>query len=123
MNSSLLHTENNFFHAEDSRLHPEDNVLLVGDSTVGEMLYLCTRKPMLSVMDVNVIITSALATVILLLVIGMALAIAYYRWRTTELLSGFREFILRNRRLEDEVERLTRELEQLKKNESCKTRQ
>ncbi len=104
-------------------LHPEDNVLPVENIRVGEMLYLCTRKPMLSVMDVNVIITSALATVILLLVIGMALAIAYYHWRTTELLSGFREFILRNRRLEDEVERLTRELEQLKKNESCKTRQ
>lgn len=123
MNDSVLHVENNFLHAEDSRLHPEDNVLLVGDNIVGEMAYLCTRKPMLSVMDVNVIITSALATVILLLILGMALAIAYYHWRTTELLSGFREFILRNRRLEDEVERLTRELEQLKKNESCKTKQ
>lgn len=123
MNSSLLHTENNFLHAEDRWLHPEDNVLPVENIRVGEMLYLCTRKPMLSVMDVNVIITTALATVILLLIIGMALAIAYYHWRTTELLSGFRDFILRNRRLEDEVERLTRELEQLKKNESCKTKQ
>lgn len=123
MNSSLLHTENNFLHVEDRWLHPEDNVLPVENIRVGEMLYLCTRKPMLSVMDVNVIITTALATVILLLIIGMALAIAYYHWRTTELLSGFREFILRNRRLEDEVERLTRELEQLKKNESCKTKQ
>ena len=65
-------------------------------------------------MDVTAILTTALATVVLLLIVGLALGLAYYRWRTYELLSGFKEFILRNRRLEEEVERLSREVELLK---------
>lgn len=99
---------------EDILLRPEDKVLHVEDKPFSKMSYLCTRKPKHTDMDVTTIITTALATVVLLLIVGLALGLAYYRWRTSELLSGFREFLLRNRRLEDEVERLSRELEMLK---------
>jgi len=61
-------------------------------------------------MNATTIITVALATVVLLIIIGLAVGLAYYRWRTTELLAGFSEFIRQNRKLEDEVNELSREL-------------
>lgn len=61
-------------------------------------------------MNATTIITVALATVVLLIIIGLAVGLVYYRWRTTELLAGFSEFIRQNRKLEDEVNELSREL-------------
>lgn len=60
-------------------------------------------------MNATTIITVALATVVLLIIIGLAVGLVYYRWRTTELLTGFSEFIRQNRKLEDEVNELSRE--------------
>ena len=65
-------------------------------------------------MDITMIISTALATVILLVIVGLAVGLFYYRWRTTELMSGFREFIRRNRQLEDEVHQLRQELKRQK---------
>ena len=60
-------------------------------------------------MNVEIIITTVLATVILLIIIGLSVGLLYYRWRTTELMSGMVEFARQNQKLEEEVTRLIRE--------------
>ena len=39
-------------------------------------------------MTLSFIIAVALSTVLMLIIIGLVVALAYYRWRTTELMSG-----------------------------------
>jgi hypothetical protein len=55
-------------------------------------------------MDVTFIIAVALATVIMLIIIGLIIALAYYKWRTTELLSGIALFVHKNRELEAKID-------------------
>ena len=65
-------------------------------------------------MDVSTIISVALATVILLIIIGLVVTLAYYRWRTTELMEGLGEFIRQNRKQQKEIDKLEREIDNLK---------
>jgi cell division protein FtsL len=66
-------------------------------------------------MNGYVIIATALATVILLIIIVLSVGLLYYRWRTTELLSGMVAFVRQNQKLEDELNRLTQELKEARK--------
>ncbi|MBQ7156857.1 MAG: hypothetical protein IJR86_03545 [Bacteroidaceae bacterium] len=66
-------------------------------------------------MDVTFIIAVALATVIMLIIIGLIIALAYYKWRTTELLSGIALFVNKNRELEAKIDELLSEIRRLKK--------
>jgi len=66
-------------------------------------------------MDISTIISVALATVILLIIIGLVVALVYYRWRSTELMEGLGEFIRQNRKQQKELDELEREIENLKK--------
>lgn len=57
-------------------------------------------------MVVSFIIAVALATVLMLIIIGLFVALIYYRWRTTELMSGISAFIRRNWKMEQHIRRL-----------------
>ena len=77
-------------------------------------------------METTSILAVALATVVLLLLIGLVAGLIYYRWRTTELMSGISEFIRRNLTLETKVHELEQQLSQLtsdtgfpNKNDNC----
>ena len=61
-------------------------------------------------LDTTTIIAVALSTVVLLIIIGLALALVYYHWRNSELMSGLSDFIRQNRKLEDKVDSLLCEL-------------
>lgn len=63
--------------------------------------------------DITLILTSALAAVILIVLIGLVALLIYYRWRNAELLTGLAKFIRENNRQQREVERLQREIERL----------
>lgn len=65
-------------------------------------------------MDASTIISVALAIVILLIIIGLVVTLAYYRWRTTELMEGLGEFIRQNRKQQKEIDELEREIDNLK---------
>ena len=65
-------------------------------------------------MDPTTIIAVALATVILLVIVGLVFGLVYYRWRTTELMSGLGEFIRQNHKQQRELDELEREIENLK---------
>lgn len=64
--------------------------------------------------DVTLILTSALTAVILLVIIALVAILIYYRWRNAELLTGLAKFIRESHRHEREVERLRHEIEQIK---------
>ena len=63
--------------------------------------------------DITLILTSALTTVILIVLIGLVALLIYYRWRNAELLTGLAKFIRENNRQQREVERLQREIARL----------
>ena len=66
-------------------------------------------------MNYELIITSALTAVILLVIIALVAILIYYRWRNAELLNGLAKFIRESNRHEREVERLQREIERIQK--------
>ena len=68
-------------------------------------------------MDLTTIIAVALSTVILIIIIGLAAAFIYYRWRTTELMAGLAQFIRKTEKQRDELERLETEIQKLKEQE------
>lgn len=61
-------------------------------------------------MKVSFLIAVALATVLMLIFIGLVVALAYYRWRTSELMSGISAFIRRNWRMEQRIGQLEKEM-------------
>lgn len=63
--------------------------------------------------DITLILTSALTTVILIVLIGLVALLIYYRCRNAELLTGLAKFIRENNRQQREVERLQREIARL----------
>ena len=63
--------------------------------------------------DITLILTSALAAVILIVIVGLVALLIYYRWRNAELLTGLAKFIRENNRQQREVERLQREIARL----------
>ena len=46
----------------------------------------------------------------MLIIIALVVALAYYRWRTTELMSGITEFIDRNWKMEQRIGQLEKEI-------------
>ena len=60
-------------------------------------------------MTLSFIIAVALSTVLMLIIIGLVVALAYYRWRTTELMSGITEFIYKNWKMEQRIGQLEKE--------------
>ncbi len=60
-------------------------------------------------MTLSFIIAVALSTVLMLIIIGLVVALAYYRWRTTELMSGITEFIYKNWKMEQRMGQLEKE--------------
>lgn len=54
-------------------------------------------------MEAAFIIAVALATVLTLLIVGLVVAVLYYRWRTSELMEGISEFIRKNWKLEKQI--------------------
>ena len=65
-------------------------------------------------MDATTIIAVALATVILLVIIGLVFGLLYYRWRTTELMSDLGEFIRQNHKQQKKLDEMEREIDNLK---------
>ena len=46
----------------------------------------------------------------MLIFIGLAVAVAYYRWRTTELMTGISAFIRKNWEIEQQIEQLEKKI-------------
>jgi uncharacterized membrane protein len=61
-------------------------------------------------LNLSFVIAVALATVLLLIFIALGIGVIYYRWRTTELMSGISYFICENRKLEKQIDKLNEEL-------------
>lgn len=61
-------------------------------------------------MEAAFIIAVALATVLTLLIVGLVVAVLYYRWRTSELMEGISAFIRKNWKLEKQIGELETEL-------------
>ena len=55
------------------------------------------------------IIAVALATVVALIIIGLIVALMYYRWRTTELMAGISDYIRKNWKMEQQINELLKE--------------
>jgi len=55
---------------------------------------------------VSFILAVALSTVVTLVIAALIAAIAFYRWRNTELMKGITDFISRNWKLEQEIKQL-----------------
>ena len=69
---------------------------------------------MKSNIDITLILTSALTAVILIVIVALVALLIYYRWRNAELLTGLAKFIRESQRRKREVERLQREISQMK---------
>ena len=95
----------------------EDILVRHEDIHIIVLYYLCSRKnnEIAIYMEVSFIIAVALATVLMLIIIGLIVALAYYRWRNTELMAGISYFIRSNWKMEQEINKLEKEL-QIKKN-------
>ena len=65
-------------------------------------------------MDATTIIAVALAAVVLLIIIGLVFGLVYYRWRTTQLMSGLGEFIRQNHKQQKKLVEMEREIDNLK---------
>ena len=61
-------------------------------------------------MTVTFIIAVALSTVLMLIFIGLALAVAYYRWRTAELMAGISIDIRKNWMMEQPIGELKKQI-------------
>lgn len=92
----------------------EYKVFRVENIPVGHSPYLCPANQAQNYMDATTIIAVALAAVVLLIIIGLVAGLVYYRWRTTELMSGLGEFIRQNRKQQKEIDELEREIDNLK---------
>lgn len=59
-------------------------------------------------MVVSFIIAVALATAVMLIIIGLFVAMAYYRWRTSELMAVISDYIRKNWKMEQRIKQLER---------------
>ena len=64
-------------------------------------------------MDLQLILTSALTAVILVVIAALVALLIYYRWRNAELLTGLAKFIRENLRQRQELERMRMEIDRL----------
>lgn len=61
-------------------------------------------------MEISFIIAVALATVVMLIIIGLFVALMYYRWRTFELMSGINDYIRKNWKMEQQIKQTIKDL-------------
>ena len=61
-------------------------------------------------MTVTFIIAVALSTVLMLIFIGLALAVAYYRWRTAERMAGISIYIRTKWMMEQQIGELKKQI-------------
>ena len=64
-------------------------------------------------MVVSFIIAVALATVVMLIIIGLFAALMYYRWRTSELMSGISDYIHKNWEMEQQIKQIIKNNHQI----------
>jgi ABC-type long-subunit fatty acid transport system fused permease/ATPase subunit len=64
-------------------------------------------------MIISFIIAVALATVVMLIIIGLFAALMYYRWRTSELMSGINDYIRKNWKMEQQIKQITKNNHQI----------
>lgn len=64
--------------------------------------------------DITVIITIVISTIVALVIGVLAILIGYYHWRNHELLVNFSAFIRENLKLKDEIDRLRNENSRLR---------
>ena len=105
--------ENTILRVENKDVRRENKVVRRENMHFAKSPYLCSRKNSECPMETTFILAVALSTVVLLLLIGLVVGLIYYRWRTTELMSGISEFIHRNLTLETKVHELEQQLSQL----------
>lgn len=60
-------------------------------------------------MEITFIIAVALATVVMLIIIGLFMALMYYRWRTSELMVGISDYIRKNWKMEQQMRQMKKE--------------
>lgn len=60
-------------------------------------------------MEISFIIAVALATVVMLIIIGLFVALMYYRWRTSELMVGISDYIRKNWKMEQQMRQMKKE--------------
>lgn len=92
-------------------MRPEDILMRHEDIPSKLFSYLCQRNQNRNNMVVSFIIAVALSTVTMLTIIGLVVALGYYRWRTSELLSGINYFIRANWTMEQQIYKLEKELQ------------
>ena len=61
-------------------------------------------------MEISFIIAVALATVVMLIIIGLFVALMYYRWRTSELMAGISDYIRKNWKMEQQIKQTIKDL-------------
>lgn len=66
-------------------------------------------KTRTAIMEITVIITIIVSTIVALAIGVLAILVFYYHWRNHELLVNFSAFIRENLKLKDEIERLQEE--------------
>ena len=59
-------------------------------------------------METSFILAVALSVAVIIIVLGLVLALLYYRWRNHELMSGIREFLRENARLKQQISQMQR---------------
>lgn len=66
-------------------------------------------------MNMSVILSVALAAVVLVIIASLVALLIYYRWRNQELLTGLRRCFQENLRQREEMERMRMEIERRNK--------
>lgn len=66
-------------------------------------------------MNMSIILSVALAAVVLVIIASLVALLIYYRWRNQELLTGLRHCFQENLRQREEMERMRMEIERRNK--------
>ncbi|MBQ3745393.1 MAG: hypothetical protein II853_05855 [Prevotella sp.] len=61
-------------------------------------------------METSFILAVALSVSVVLIIFGLVIALLYYRWRNTELLTGLSEFLRENMKLRRQISEMQRNM-------------
>ena len=61
-------------------------------------------------METSFILAVALSVSVVLIIFGLVIALLYYRWRKTELLTGLSEFLRENMKLRRQISEMQRNM-------------
>lgn len=61
-------------------------------------------------METSFILAVALSVSVVLIIFGLVMALLYYRWRNTELLTGLSEFLRENMKLRRQISEMQRNM-------------